>query len=164
MSAQTFPGPCQTGRDVSELPIIVPPVLVYTPALVKKGLESDADTMDLVDPMDVIELFAHHSVANGGKLKFIFLNMCHSDGYGYSLHRMGFTVVCWSTLVNDAAAKEFASHFYAARSLNASYSMAFEMAVQALLAKFEIRDPSVAVSGKSLHPAGIPKLFLSENI
>ena len=33
MSAQTFSGPCQTGRDVSELPIIVPPVLVYTPAL-----------------------------------------------------------------------------------------------------------------------------------
>ena len=94
-------------------------VFVYTPALVTRSLESDAEVMELVDPHDIVQLFARHAVTNGGKLKFIFLNMCHSDGYGYSLHRMGFTVVCWSTLVNDAAAKEFASSFYAARSRDA---------------------------------------------
>ena len=143
---------------------ISPSVFVYTPALVTRSRESDAEVMELVDPHDIVQLFARHAVTNGGKLKFLFLNTCHSDGYGYSLHRMGFTVVCWSTLVNDAAAKEFASSFYAARSRDASYSAAFETAVQELSTKFDIRDPlaprpPAATSG--LHPAGIPKLFLS---
>ena len=127
------------------------------------GLVKEDGSLDLVDPRDIVALFAPYSRMNGGDTEFIFLNSCHSNGYGMCLNAMGFVVVCWSTRVNDAAAQPFAVAFYFARvKNNASWQEAFDFAVKIISVDFELRDPDdvTAAHATTKPAAGIPKLFL----
>ena len=140
----TLGGTAQTGR-----------AKVYTMGLVKKN----GSMFDLVDPQDVVKLFAPYSIANGGELKSIFINGCNSDGYGMSLNKAGFVVICWQTRVHDDAAAEFAAAYHEDRVKGRSFQEAFNFAKQTISAKFEVRDPDVVMT--SSKPAGgIPKLLL----
>ena len=139
----TLGGTAQTGR-----------AMVYTMGLVNKNGD-----LDRVDPQDLVKLFAPYSIANGGELEFIFINGCNSDGYGMSLNKAGFVVVCWQTRVHDDAAAEFAAAYYEDRVKGSSFQKAFNFAKQTISAKFELRDPDVVMT--SSKPAGgIPKLLL----
>ena len=140
----TLGGTAQTGR-----------AKVYTMGLVKKN----GSMFDLVDPQDLVKLFAPYSIANGGELESIFINGCNSDGYGMSLNKAGFVVICWQTRVHDDAAAEFAAAYYEDRVKGSSFQEAFDFAKQTISAKFKLRDPDVVMT--SSKPAGgIPKLLL----
>ena len=130
------------------------PVKVFTMGLVKKNGD-----LDIVNPQDIVKLFAPYSIANGGELEFIFINGCNSDGYGVSLNQAGFVVICWQTRVHDDAAAEFAAAYYEDRVKGSSFQEAFDFAKQTISAKFKLRDPDVVMT--SSKPAGgIPKLLL----
>ena len=131
--------------------------MLYTFGLVKKE-----GSLDPVDPRDIVELFAPYSRMNGGDTEFIFLNSCHSNGYGMCLNAMGFVVVCWSTRVNDAAAQPFAAAFYEALVKNkASWKAAYDFAVKTIEVNFELCDPDLNTTHSATKPAaGIPELFL----
>ena len=130
-------------------------VKVYnTMGLVKKNGEIDA-----VCPQDLVKLFASYSTVKGGDLESIFINGCNSDGYGMSLNKAGFVVICWETKVHDDAAAEFAAAYYEDRVKGSSFQAAFDFAKQTISAKFELRDPKVA-KASSKPAAGIPKLLL----
>jgi len=112
---------------------------------------------------DIIELFEQYSVKNGGSLVEIFLNGCNSNGLGYSLGKLGFVVVCWSTRVRDDAASKFSRAYYYARNKNGMpFHQAFEFAKEAISNEFELRDPDAPVVGpvSSKPAAGDPKLVL----
>ena len=139
----TLGGTAQTGR-----------AMVYTMGLVNKNGD-----LDRVDPQDLVKLFAPYSIANGSELEFIFINGCNSDGYGMSLNKAGFVVICWQTRVHDDAAAEFAAAYYEDRVKGSSFQEAFDFAKQTISAKFKLRDPDVVMT--SSKPAGgIPKLLL----
>ena len=139
----TLGGTAQTGR-----------AMVYTMGLVNKNGD-----LDRVDPQDLVKLFAPYSIANGGELEFIFINGCNSDGYGMSLNKAGFVVICWQTRVHDDAAAEFAVAYYEDRVKGSSFQEAFDFAKKTISAKFELLDPDVA-KASSKPAAGIPKLLL----
>ena len=140
----TLGGTAQTGHAM----------VYYTMGLVNKNGD-----LDRVDPQDLVKLFAPYSIANGGELEFIFINGCNSDGYGMSLNKAGFVVICWQTRVHDDAAAEFAAAYYEDRVKGSSFQEAFDFAKQTISAKFKLRDPDVVMT--SSKPAGgIPKLLL----
>merc|ERR1711935_948411 len=68
-----------------------------------------------------------------GQLELIFLNGCNSYKLGKKLPQPGRWVLCWETLVADAAASIFSRAFFRElRRFNEGYGKAFQMAADAI--------------------------------
>ena len=93
------------------------------------------------------------SSANGSsrdgldQLEFVFLNGCKSEDLGKAVCKAGVqTVVCWETIVDDTAARIFATSFFEAVAAGHAYRRAYKNAVLAMLTRpkppyFTFKDP-----------------------
>lgn len=122
------------------------------------GFTSPEGDMVMVPPEDVIEMLASHSIRRGGKLEMVVLNGCQSEPLGRALRDAGVPyVLCWKTLVPDAAANLAITTFFREMHAGRSFESAFIASKRALLFKtrrgvgaggakmrtpmYEIRDP-----------------------
>ena len=83
-----------------------------------------------VKPDDLVDMLGSHAPE---PLEFVFLNGCHTAALGQACFDAGVpSVLCWSTRVENQAARLFSQGFFEAVGKGYSYKRAFEQAKQAV--------------------------------